>query len=113
MWGGNGSSPVGLEIKMTLEDLTLDMIVSAYSGRPGCACGCRGKWRYTSAHRAAAGKLRGFPIDEEEVSDRGTARILSNARKAGAAVFEYWEASGTLSVETSDRLYIFNTRGHR
>ena len=93
---------------MTLEDLTLDMIVSAYSGRKGCACGCRGKWRYTSAHQAEGGRARGYPVDPDEVSDRGVARVLSNARKA-TGIVEYSERSGTLSVETSDRLYIFTT----
>ncbi len=94
---------------MTLEDLTLDMIVSAYSGRKGCACGCNGKWRYTSAHQAEGGRARGYPVDPDEVSDRGAARVLSNARKAAASIVEYSERSGTLSVETSDRLYIFTT----
>ena len=94
---------------MTLEDLTLDMIVSAYSGRKGCACGCMGKWRYTWGHQAEGGRARGYPVDPDEVSDRGVARVLSNARKAGASIVEYSERSGTLSVETSDRLYIFTT----
>ena len=88
---------------MTLEDLTLDMIVSAYSGRPGCACGCRGKWRYTSAHQAL------HAAHPSEVSNRGVAGYLSNARKAPASIVEYSERSGTLSVETSCRLYIFTT----
>lgn len=87
---------------MTLEDLTLDMIVSAYSGRKGCACGCRGKWRYTSAHQAL------HAAHPSEVSNRGVAGYLSNARKA-LGIVEYSERSGTLSVETSDRLYIFTT----
>ena len=93
---------------MTLEDLTLDMIVSAYSGRKGCACGCRGKWRYTSAHLAEGAQARGYPIDPDEVSNRGAALALSNARKA-LGIVEYSERSGTLSVETSNRLYIFTT----
>lgn len=25
--------------------LTLDVITKAYSGKPGCGCGCRGTWR--------------------------------------------------------------------
>ena len=94
---------------MTLEDLTLDMIVSAYSGRHGCTCGCRGKWRYTSAHQAEGGRARGYPVDPDEVSDRGVARVLSNARKAGASIVEYLEHYGHLVVATSDRLYIFTT----
>ena len=97
---------------MTLEDLTLDMIVSAYSGRKGwktCACGCMGKWRYTWGHQAEGGRARGYPVDPDEVSDRGVARVLSNARKAAATLVEYSERYGTLRVETSDRLYIFTT----
>jgi hypothetical protein len=101
--------PTNTERAMTLEDLTLDMIVSAYSGRKGCACGCRGKWRYTSAHQAEGAQARGYPIDGGEVSNRGAALVLSNARKAAASIVEYSERSGTLSVETSERLYIFTT----
>ena len=93
---------------MTLDTLTPDAIISAYSGRPGCACGCRGKWRYTSAHQALGGTERGYPVDEDEVSDRGVARVLSNARKSASAAKVSLEGS-TLSVETSDRLYIFTT----
>ena len=93
---------------MTLEDLTLDQIVSAYSGRHGCTCGCRGKWRYTSAHQAEGGRARGYPVDPDEVSDRGVARVLSNARKA-TGIVEYLEHYGHLVVATSDRLYIFTT----
>jgi hypothetical protein len=100
--------PTNTERAMTLEDLTLDMIVSAYSGRKGCACGCMGKWRYTSAHLAEGAQARGYPIDPDEVSNRGVAGYLSNARKA-LGIVEYSERSGTLSVETSDRLYIFTT----
>lgn len=93
---------------MTLEDLTLDMIVSAYSGRHGCTCGCRGKWRYTWGHQAEGGRARGYPVDPDEVSDRGVARVLSNARKA-TGIVEYSERYGHLVVATSDRLYIFTT----
>ena len=93
---------------MTLDTLTPDAIISAYSGRGCPGCGCRGKWRYTSAHQALGGTERGYPVDEDEVSDRGVARVLSNARKSAGTVKVSMEGN-TLSVETSDRLYIFTT----
>jgi len=93
---------------MTLDTLTPDAIISAYSGRGCPGCGCRGKWRYTSAHQALGGTKRGYPVAQAEVSDRFVARALSNARKSAGTVKVSLDGS-TLSVETSDRLYIFTT----
>ena len=49
-----------------------DQIISVYSGRPGCCCGCLGKHSYPSSPiaRQVASKKRGYPIDDDEISDR-------------------------------------------
>lgn len=96
-----------------LESLSVEKLMSAYSGALGCACGCRGRYRYTSAHREAAGAARGFEVTDKDVSDRGAARILRTARlavKAGARVDAYTDSEGQvvhLVVVTDAKNYIF------
>lgn len=97
-----------------LAALTPAALASAYSGRPGCACGCRGNYRYASAHREWAGRNRGYAVCDEDVNDRAVARLLANARAAAAAgwdVAAYTDAAGrvtTVAVETDTRLYLLN-----
>lgn len=65
------------EAKALLANLTLDQVMSAYSGKAGkCCCGCAGIHRYASAHREIAGKDRGYPISDDEVNDRQVKRVL-------------------------------------
>lgn len=96
----------------SLAALTPAALASAYSGRPGCACGCRGNYRYASAHREWAGRNRGYAVGVDEVSDRSVARILANARAAADAGWDvsvYTDDDGrvtTVAVETDTRLYL-------
>lgn len=50
-------------------------IVSVYSGRPGCMCGCNGNYRYNSEHVDLGAKRRGYPVDKEDVNDGQVTRI--------------------------------------
>jgi hypothetical protein len=34
-----------------LNGCTVDSVINAYSGRPGCACGCQGKWHETQGQK--------------------------------------------------------------
>lgn len=61
---------------MRLQDLTQADVLSVYSGRPGCCCGCRGKHSYASATRDEASAERGYAVADDEVSDRSVATIL-------------------------------------
>lgn len=85
-------------------------LASAYSGRPGCACGCRGNYRYASAHREWAGRNRGYAVGDDDVSDRSVARINARAAAdAGWTVEAYADDDGrvtTVAVETDSRLYL-------
>lgn len=53
-----------------------DHVVSVYSGRPGCMCGCRGKHTYARAFVAEGSKRRGYAVDQGEVSDRSVRTIV-------------------------------------
>lgn len=60
---------------MTNTETALSMLDSrtvytAYTGRTGCMCGCRGNYAYCTEHVAEAGKLRGYSLGSEEISDR-------------------------------------------
>lgn len=62
-----------------------DQVASVYSGKYGCACGCNGKHTYASRWRHWSSKFRGYPVGDDEVSDRTVARVVNlvNAALAG------------------------------
>jgi hypothetical protein len=90
--------------KPVLVDLA--RVRQTYSGRPGCCCGCRGKHRFASKYREGAQAARGYPISDDEVSDRSvdlTVRKI-NALIAGGADATY--DPDYVSVDTMTRTYI-------
>jgi hypothetical protein len=56
-------------------------VVSVYSGRPGCMCGCRGKHSYSKKHRKYSSKERGYNITVEEISDVTVTRMINKFEK--------------------------------
>lgn len=93
-----------------LDGIRAQDIVSAYSGHPGCACGCQGRYWYTPGHVAWAGDNRGFPIQPHEVGTRRVATILGRARRAvrlGAPVKVVPGRRTIVQVDAPDRTYIF------
>lgn len=77
-------------------------IQCAYSGKPGCACGCNGKYYYAKKFQAEAGKRRGYPVTKNEVNDTQIVRIL-NVIKENAAAAEV--GSSYISVTVGNRVY--------
>ena len=57
-------------------EIEVSSIQSVYSGRPGCSCGCLGKYTYASAHRDEGSVERGRMVLDEEVSDKTVRRIV-------------------------------------
>lgn len=51
----------------------LSKVTSVYSGRKGCACGCRGKYAYASAH---ADTRPDYKTGDEDVSDRSVKQVV-------------------------------------
>lgn len=70
-----------VELMKLVASLTPADVLTAYSGKPGCMCGCNGSYRVTSANRELATKDRGYGYDDEDVSDRAVARILRKVQK--------------------------------
>ena len=87
------------------EKLTLDEIQSVYSGKHGCACGCKGKHSYRSIVRSHGDLIRGYALDDEDVNDRIVARHLSTIN----AAIERGEATngdGYVAFETETRTFV-------
>jgi hypothetical protein len=85
---------------------------SVYTGRVGkCCCGCAGNHRYASASREASGKRRGYPIQDDEVSDRSVSIVVNkiNQRIAEGGVVMEGDGLGQgslFSFETESRQII-------
>jgi hypothetical protein len=63
-------------------------VISVYSGRPGCMCGCKGKRRFASKLVAQAAKDRGYAIDADEISDLSIKRIVAKLNASPDTVIE-------------------------
>ena len=65
--------------------IDLSKVRKVYSGRPGCMCGCRGKWTYANeqAYRENFGDE--VQVDHEDISERSVKIIAGKVqRDAGA-----------------------------
>ena len=90
---------------MQATTIQINEVASVYSGRPGCACGCRGKHTYASEHREASSKRRGYEIGDDEVNDKIVARHLKTIN----AALERGEATdegGHIFYDAGGRWYI-------
>ena len=70
--------------------LTVGDLLKAYSGRPGCACGCNGKYRVTAASRPEADVDRGYPHDDDEVNPRQVTKVLRQVQLSAAEAKGEW-----------------------
>jgi hypothetical protein len=48
--------------------ITPEQVYAAYSGKPGCACGCKGTYRYNPTMVEFASKNRGYEVTADEVN---------------------------------------------
>lgn len=76
-----------------------DRVAKVYSGRPGCMCGCVGKWRYRPG---AAGP--GYEVDRSDRSVEALVRSMNALLSEGYAGQVDAEA-GCVYIETSRRVY--------
>lgn len=90
--------------KINWENLTIDKVMSVYSGKPGCACGCRGKHTTSHKNRELAAKHRGYAYADEDVSDRTVKLIFNKVMRNYRDKIEV--GTNNISVETDTRLYI-------
>ena len=62
---------------MKLSEVTTDKVMKIYSGRPGCACGCRGKYRYNPVNLEIGKKDRGYEVSDDEISATSVKNVLA------------------------------------
>ena len=76
-----------------------------YSGRPGCMCGCKGKYTVQSIHREWADKDRGYPYDEDgDVNDR-VVKLLVNKMNKHMAQVEWSDNGQYAHLDLGTRVY--------
>jgi len=90
--------------------IEIDNVSSVYSGKPGCACGCRGKYAYASRHRAWASKDRGYTVTADEVNDRTVKLMVNKINKAIASGADVKRYVWGVSFETDTRVYVLYFR---
>ena len=83
-------------------------VMQVYSGRNGrCCCGCSGKHTYASEYRKMASKHRGYPVTDDEVSDRTVKLIVGKLNKLIAqGRSDYTRPDFVSAVSDTGRLYI-------
>lgn len=85
-------------------------IRSVYSGRAGsCCCGCSGNHRYASAFVEEAGKHRGYPVAEDEISDRTVSFVVNkiNGHVNEIGIDDVEIVSGShVALTVGNRLYL-------
>lgn len=64
-----------------VKSLTPADILQAYSGKPGCACGCNGTYVITAESRSEADTSRGYPHDDEDVNPNQVKRVLGKVQR--------------------------------
>ncbi|AGH56794.1 hypothetical protein Phi19:2_gp010 [Cellulophaga phage phi19:2] len=60
-----------------LKNIETQNVTTSYSGKQGCACGCNGSYKYSSAYQELSGAKRGYAIHEDEVSDLAIKRATN------------------------------------
>ena len=62
--------------------VNINGITRVYNGKIGCMCGCNGKYSTNPAYKEEVGKWRGYPVSDDECSERSVKiiakKVLSN-----------------------------------
>ena len=66
----------------------ISQITRVYNGKIGCMCGCLGKYSVNPAYREYVSKWRGYPVSDEDVSERSVKIIAKKVLTDPRAVKE-------------------------
>jgi hypothetical protein len=81
----------------------LEDVVSVYSGKPGCMCGCLGIYKYSSIHQEYASENRGYKVEESEISDIAVKRMFNKFAKNLDQVKQYKGIDYIYFIDTDTR----------
>jgi hypothetical protein len=92
--------------------IDLTKVTNVYKGRAGlCCCGCSGKHTYTNRDREKLGKLRGYPIQDDEINDKKVASIVKKMNKLlSEGISPQYELEDFISIVDDKTVYIAYTR---
>ena len=94
-------------MKFDISTLTTDDVLSVYSGRPGCACGCRGNHRGNPKHEVELGK-------ETDFSARSVASILRAVKAAPVEALQFDDETMWIStVDDARERIVYLTKAAR
>lgn len=82
----NGNEVSREQVMFFILSLGAKDVLSVYTGKAGCMCGCNGNHRYNPDHRAEASKDRGYEVSEDECSSRSVSLVLNKFKKDMFAV---------------------------
>jgi hypothetical protein len=81
-------------------------VYKCYQGKlNSCMCGCSGKYKVASAEVEYAGKERGYPVFEEDISDRVVKRITKLILENENKVYDEDNNSYTLTDFEKNKVY--------
>ena len=83
-----------------------DQVLSTYNGKANrCCCGCSGTHSYPESRiaREVAGLKRGYPIGDDECSNRKMAFVI---RKLNANLDKVEDGGSYWALDTGSRVYI-------
>ena len=85
----------------------INKVMSVYSGKPGCMCGCRGKYTYASSHQEDASANRGYKVADNEVNDKVVKLMVNKINQliSSGNYTEAKESQAYVFVDTGDRYY--------
>lgn len=87
-----------------MRQIKIEDVAKVYSGKPGCMCGCNGKYSVMPQHCELASKWRGYKITDDEVSERSVKTIVNKMNKQADKL--EWDKEGLyVALETETRTY--------
>ena len=89
-------------------------VSKAYSGKPGCMCGCKGRYYVCEHAREVSEEERGYKLDDDDVSDKQVLRILRLVQaEAACGTVEFGDTYAYAEVNDGKRAYAiyFEDRG--
>ncbi len=81
------------KIIFEMPKISLNQISSAYNGKPGCMCGCNGKYSYLKMNQEYASKDRGYEVSDDEISQRSVVfvwnKLIKEAKRGIEVIGNY------------------------
>jgi len=92
------------KIIFKMPEISLSNVLCSYNGKPGCRCGCLGKYSYLENTRKLASENRGYKITDDEISEQSVKFIINKLNKEAHKGIEVIE-NYIYSIDIGNRTY--------